>query len=325
MRSFLFFLSAVLACGQATQDRTFRFQSPATDQDFQDLSVAALTVSGLKARTVEVALRELSISGTSEEVRVTAWVIAELDRPAAATPPPPSSILTFDTKEPDNTIRVFYPAQISSDQDLMEVLTALRTITDVRYLGVYTSHRAVVVRGSREQIDLAEWLLAEVNRDSPQESYVFPKSGRDFQSGENLVRVFRFTRAKDLQQFSEAQTMIRTITDTRRVYPYVSKRAIVLRASEEQLDMTRWLLAQVDKELPFADKSTSGDYNMKSGDVVRLFYYSGGMTTQAFNETQTAMRLATGIRRVFPYASGRMIAARGTAAQIVEAAAVAAQ
>ena len=325
MRSFLIFLTAALACGQATLDRTFRFQSPATDQDFQDLSVAALTVSGLKARTADVALRELSISGTSEEVRVTEWVIAELDRPAAATPPPPSSVLTFDTREPDNTIRVFYPAQISSDQDLMEVLTALRTITDVRYVGMYTSHRAIVVRGSREQIDLAEWLLAELNRESPQESYVFPKSGRDFQSGENQVRVFRFARAKDVQQFNEVQTMIRTITDTRRVYPYVSKRAIILRGTEEQVDMTRWILAQADKELPFAAKATSGDYTTTTGDEVRMFYYNDDMTVPAFNQAQTAMRLATGIRRVFPSASGRTIAVRGTAAQVAQATALAAQ
>jgi len=139
------------------------------------------------------------------------------------------------------------------------------------------------------------------------------------------VRVFRFTRAKDVQQFGEAQTMIRTITDTRRVYPYVSKRAIVLRGTEEQIDMTRWVLAQVDKELPFAAKATSGDYTTTTGDVVRMFYYSGGMPLPAFNETQTAMRLATGIRRVFPYASGRVIAARGTAAEIMQATALASQ
>ena len=325
MKCLLIFLTAVLAYGQDMQDRTFRFQSPATDQDFQDLSVAALTMSGLKARTVDVALRELSISGTSEEVRVTEWVIAELDRPAAATPPPASTVLTLETKEPDNTIRVFYPAQISSNQDLMEVVTALRTITDVRFVGIYTSHRAVVVRGSRDQLDLAEWLLAEVNRDSPQESYELPKSWPDFQRGENQVRVFRFTRAKDVQQFNEMQTMIRTITDTRRVYPYLSKRAIVLRGTEEQVDMTRWLLAQTDKDLPSAAKATSGDYTTMTGDVVRLFYYSGGMSLPAFNEAQTGMRLATGIRRVFPYASGRMIAARGTLAQIAQAAALAAQ
>jgi hypothetical protein len=326
MRYFSIFLTAVLACGQATEDRTFRFHSPATDQDFQDLSVAALTMSGLKARTADVALRELSINGTSEQVRVTEWVVTELDRPAPATPAPPSSILTLSAEDQDNTIRVFYPAQISSNQDLMEVMTAIRTITDIRYAGMYTSHRAIVLRGNREQIDLAEWLLDEVNRDSPQQSsYAFPKSGPELARGENQVRVFRFTRAADVQQFNEAQTMIRTITDARRVYPYIGKRAIIIRATEEQIDMTRWILAQVDKELPFAGKATSSDYTMKAGDIVRLFFYSGGMTVPAFNERQTEMRLATGIRRVFPYASGRMIAARGTAAQIAQATVFAAQ
>lgn len=308
-----------LLSAQDSEDRTFRFRSATSDQDYQELSTAVLIVSGLKARSMDTTTRELSVRGLSDQVRLADWVVTELDRPVAATQPP-SNLYTLQTKETENTIRVFYPRDIATTQAFMEVLTAVRTITDIRYVAPYTSHRAVVMRGTKEQIDLTEWLLSEMNRDAPQETYVFPKSG----SEENQVRVLRYTRG-DVQQFNEVQTMIRTLTDTRRVYPYIAKRAIVLRGTEEQVDMARWILAQVDKDLPLALMTSSGDYRVKDGELMRLFYFSGKMAPQAFLELQTNVRTATGIRRVFPFASARTLAIRGTAAQVAQAAALSSQ
>ena len=316
-----FILAGSLAAAQATEDRTFRVHSAATDQDFQDLATAAVVASGLKAKSADATLRELSISGPVEQIRIASWVLAELDRPAPATPPPPSAPLTLQTKEPDNTIRVFYPSKITSDQDFAEVVNAILTSSDIRYVARYASHRAIVLRASPEQLALAEWLLAELNRDSPQQTYAFPKSGVP----EYHVRVFRFARAKDAQQFNEAQTMIRTLTETRWLYPNVSRRAVVVRGSEEQIDMTRWILAQVDKELPAAKPANSADYTTKAGEVMRMFYFSGSMPSQTFLQLQTAIRMGTGIRFAYPFASALTLAVRGTPVQIAQAEALAAQ
>lgn len=311
---------AGLLSAQATEDRTFRFRSAASEQDFRDLSTAALVISGLKAKSMDVSTGELSVSGPIEQIRMADWVVAELDRPVASTPPPPSNLYTLETKEPENTIRVFYPSQISTNQEFNEVLTAVRTISDIRYVYAYSSHRAVAIRGSREQLELVEWLLNELNRDSPRETYVFPRNRTE----ENQVRVFRFVRG-DVQQFNEVQTMIRVLTDARRVYPYVGKRAIILRGTEEQVDLARWTLAQLDKDLPLPLKASSEDYAMREGDLVRLFYFDGTMTPQAFTDAGTNIRLATGIRRAFPFPSARTFAVRGTAAQITQAAGLASQ
>jgi hypothetical protein len=227
--------------------------------------------------------------------------------------------------EGENTMRVFYPGQVASDQAFAEVLTAVRTITDIRYVNPYTSHKAVVMRGNAEQIEFAEWLIAEMNRDAPQQTYVYPKSGLEKERGENQARVFRYTRAKDAQEFNEVQTMIRTLTDTRRVYPYIGKRAIALRGSEEQIDMTVWILAQLNKELPLAQKSVSSDYVNQAGEVTRMFYFPSGMSEKEFKDTATAIRIATGIRRVYPFPSARTIALRGTAVQVAQASALAGQ
>jgi len=325
MRSLpLFLLVVALASAQPTEERKLRLQTPVTDQDFQDVSVAALTISDLKAQGGDVAARELAISGPGERVRLAEWVFAQLDRPASSSPLPASNLYTVPN-EPESAVRVFYSSPTATEQDFRELTTALRTITDIRRVGIYTAQRAIVVRGTRDQLDLAEWLLAEMNRDAPQQAYVYPKTGDARYDEDNQIRVFRYLRAPDVQQFNEVQTMIRTLTDTRRVYPYISKRAIVLRGTEEQLDMAQWILAQLDKPLPLAQKASSSDYAMKSGEVMKLYYFDGAMNAQTFNETQTAIRTATGIRRVYPFTPARTLGARGTAAQMAQLATLATQ
>lgn len=313
-----------LLSAQTPEEKTFRLQSAATNQDFQEVATAALVMSDLAtAKSSDVVQREFSVSGAAEQIRAAEWVVRELDRPPSSTPLPASALYTFETKQRGNedTMRVFYPAQISSTQDLNEVSTAIRTISDIRRVAVYVSYRAMVVRGTREQVDFVEWLLAELNRDSPQETFVYPKTG----DPDNQVRVFRYVRAPEVQTFNEVQTMIRTLTDTRRVYPYIGKRAIAMRGSVEQLDMAQWILAQLEKDLPLAQKTTSGNYATKSGDVVKMFYFTGATNQQAFLETGTAFRTATGIRRFYPFTPGRTLAARGTPAQIAQLAAFASQ
>ncbi len=305
----------------AREVKTFRLSPEVTAQDFQDIATAALMMSDLvTARSSDAARREFTLSGTADQIEAAEWVITELDRPASATPLPPSAFYTLKTKQPanrpaENTMRVFYPGQISSAQDLMEVSTAIRTISDIRRVSMYTSHRAIVVTGTREEVEFVEWISAELNRDVPGEAHLFPKEDS---RKENSVRIVRFSRAKDLQSFNETQTMIRTLTDMRRVYPHVSRRTILMRGTEEQVDLAKWLVTQVDKELPAAQGSVSAEYATKDGQVVKMFYFNGGTALQTFNETQTSIRTNVGIRQVYPHASYRTLAARGTPAQIAQ-------
>lgn len=68
-----------------------------------------MVISGLKAKSMGISAGELLVSGPMEQIRMADWVVAELDRPVASTPPPLSSLYTLETKEPENTMRVFTP------------------------------------------------------------------------------------------------------------------------------------------------------------------------------------------------------------------------
>lgn len=312
---------AALVSAQALEERTLRTQNAATPTDFSELSLAVLTVSGAQALSSDAA-RQFTIRGTDTQLQAAEWVLAELDRAASAAPPVTKRI-TLDGKDEANIVSVFYLSPAISAQSFNELQTAIRTMTDIRYVGPAVQKRALALRGTAEQLDFAAWLLTQPGAEPA--SYVFPqrpdaKEEALIQRGlfDNQVRVFRYANAPTVQVFNEFQTLLRTISDIRRVYPYIEQRTVFVRATPDQMPLARWLTAQLDKKLPTESKSVSEAYTAADGDLVRIFHFDGAMTQAAFRDRATALRTTTGIRRFFPFESARTIAARGTPAQIAQ-------
>ncbi|HET6843784.1 MAG TPA: hypothetical protein VFK06_19205 [Candidatus Angelobacter sp.] len=61
-------------------------------------------------------------------------------------------------------VKTFYLPNVSSPTDLQDIVTNLRTMTDTQRVQFLPSHRAIVVRGTPEQMVLAERLVDDLNR-----------------------------------------------------------------------------------------------------------------------------------------------------------------
>lgn len=64
---------------------------------------------------------------------------------------------------------------------------------------------------------------------------------------DNVVKTFFVTNAASAQEFNEIQTAVRTITDIRRVYPYVAQKAIVVRGDADAVALAEKLIRDLDK------------------------------------------------------------------------------
>jgi general secretion pathway protein D len=64
---------------------------------------------------------------------------------------------------------------------------------------------------------------------------------------DNVVKTFFVTNAATAQEFNEIQTAVRTITDIRRVYPYVAQKAIVVRGDADAVALAEKLIRDLDK------------------------------------------------------------------------------
>jgi hypothetical protein len=148
--------------------------------------------------------------------------------------------------------------------------------------------------------------------------YTLP-SGAD-----NVVRMFYLERGQTVQEFQELATLLRTITETRRIFTYNDARAAVFRGTADQMAMTDWMIGDIEKAaVGPRPHSVSRQYLLPASptptpneNVTQIFYLANTPTVQDFQELATLMRTIAEVRRVFTYNTPRAIAVRGTADQV---------
>ena len=64
----------------------------------------------------------------------------------------------------DMVVQVFYLKNVTKVQELQEIATAVRSVTDIRRLFTYNAQNAVLVRGTRDQVALAEKLIRDLDK-----------------------------------------------------------------------------------------------------------------------------------------------------------------
>jgi general secretion pathway protein D len=64
----------------------------------------------------------------------------------------------------DNVVRVFYVQNATSVQEFQEIATAVRSIADIRRVFTYNAQHAIVIRGTPDQIALAEKLIHDLDK-----------------------------------------------------------------------------------------------------------------------------------------------------------------
>lgn len=64
----------------------------------------------------------------------------------------------------DNVVKVFYLSNVVKPQDLQEILTAVRTISDIRRIFPMQAQNAILVRGTTDQVALAEKLINDIDK-----------------------------------------------------------------------------------------------------------------------------------------------------------------
>ncbi len=64
----------------------------------------------------------------------------------------------------DSVVKVFYLSNLTTPQELQEITTTLRTVADIRKVFTYTTLNAIIVRGTSDQVLLAEKLVNDLDK-----------------------------------------------------------------------------------------------------------------------------------------------------------------
>jgi hypothetical protein len=231
----------------------------------------------------------------------------------------------YERKQQDggsDAVRLFYLTHNETPQDTQDFANVLRAIAEVRRVYPYAGRRTIALRGTTDEIAMAEWIFARL--DAPVDGQTAKPAGRDFPAasgGVEPVRVFYFTHGETPEDIQTMVNLLRTTADIQRMFPYNARSAIVLRARADQVAMAEWLFSELDKA------GTVTANRMQSyaapaagrGDALRLFFFTNSETSQDLQEIQNMMRTTAEIQRLSTYPSRRAIALRGTADQVAMA------
>jgi general secretion pathway protein D len=64
----------------------------------------------------------------------------------------------------DNVVKVFYLTNLTTPQELSEITTTLRTVTNIQRIFQYNSQNALIIRGTPDQVVLAEKLINDLDK-----------------------------------------------------------------------------------------------------------------------------------------------------------------
>jgi hypothetical protein len=220
--------------------------------------------------------------------------------------------------------RVFHFVRTESMQDRQQIATVIRSISEMRDVSDDTANGSLTLRGTTTQISVADWLFQKLENATQQRPALTTNEFRP-SNDDDVVRVFYLTHIDTLRDLQEMSTVVRSMTDVRKLFSYTSQRVITLRGTAAQIALAEWLFKELDKpDQQAVTRSTqaaaSEEFRPSNGDdVVRVFYRTGADTPQALQEIVSQVRSRTEIRRAFLVNSQRAVAMRGTAAQIAHA------
>jgi len=132
---------------------------------------------------------------------------------------------------------MFYLRHTQGGQQIQELATLVRSISEVRLLFTYNQEPSITVRTTASQSELVEWLVVQLDQAKPIE-VEYRVSGDD----DEVVRIFPLSMAQTPQQLNALATQVRTETKVRRLFAYTTRRVIAIRSTKAQLAQARELL-----------------------------------------------------------------------------------
>jgi hypothetical protein len=223
--------------------RLFFLPNAATVQDLQEVATTIRTIAEIRQVYTLNVSRALAVRGTADQIAAAAFMIHELDQPATAKRTDSQVHQMIDTAHGETAVRVFYLPYTSTVQQFQEVATLVRTIAEIRRVFTYNASKAMIVRGTADQLALTDWMVHELAKPvDPATLASLPYTLPSDPNAENIVRVFYVKDAPTVAAFQQVATQIRTATQIRRVFTYSATKAMAVRGTAAQLAMVDQML-----------------------------------------------------------------------------------
>jgi type II secretory pathway component GspD/PulD (secretin) len=233
-------------------DRVYRFPADQSEQTVTDNLIMLRVATGVKASPYEAAFRSVTLHGSPEEMALAEWLLEEVSRPVAATRNPADR--QFHMAHGDYPeVRVLHWVTGSSLESINYILSSIRYAGDVSHnVTACPQSRALILRGSADQVALAEWLFRQLDgiegieasqlESRPEAKYEYAPALR----GETATRVVFMPSTITQQGQNDLITSVRTTCDVTRIMGFGTK-AIVMRSAPARIAAAEWVIQKLNR------------------------------------------------------------------------------
>ena len=199
------------------------------------------------------------------------------------------SVLSFAADQE----KIFSLANTQTLVQISEMATVVRSVTQNRTLLEDVARKTISVKGSEQQIAIADWLLKQL--DHPP-SEVPPAA--EYKAGDNdFVQVRHLPGSMGPRPILEMITGIRSTIQLKVMFVDMSTNppAVVMRGTRAELAMAQWMFRGL------IDIPGPGEFAGERNEFVRLFYLKTFETVPNLTELATLVRTIVEARRMFTY------------------------
>ncbi len=230
--------------------RVFVMRNATAPQQVQEVATAVRSIIELRRLFTYQRPKAIVTRGAPGQLSAMEWLLGQLDQiapPPSSAQPPEFRMADADSHGEDR-MTVFYLREAGSVQSFLEAATLARAITEMRRVFTYNHIHAVAVRGTAEQLAMAKWLFAELDK-SARPAAALERSDYRMTGGqpEPMVQLFRLAHASSPQLLQQMAVDVRTAHRIRRVFTWNDPRMIALRGTPEQMEAAARTIAELDR------------------------------------------------------------------------------
>ena len=221
-------------------DRVFYLTHTDTTQQFLEVATVIRTIANIQQVSTDNDQKSVKVHTSAAQIAMAEWLFNELDNPAVQ----PSVLHEYRVPGTvDDVVRVFYITAAPTTQDFQEISTLVRTIANITRVFTYNAPKALVARGTAGQIQLAEWLVKELEQPAASSTHEFRVQGNNA----DLVSVMFLPHTASVEAFQKSAVQIRTATQITRMFTCNGPRALAARGTPDQIAMAQRLAQQLDR------------------------------------------------------------------------------
>jgi hypothetical protein len=219
-------------------------------------------------------------------------------------------------------------AHFGTVQGAQEIVNAIRIITSVPAISLDQEQKAITLRGTAPQIEIAEWLFHELDQapgapPAQTNAHEYPGVAQDIPApaGGPVVKIIYLSHTATPQALQEISNAVRGVADLPRIALNTAVKALTMRGTAAQAALAEWMLNALDKPAGQQPDPRSVTYGARpippspGLQEVRVSYMTNPETPLSVQETVTMVRSIADVQRLFPCFFSSAVVSRGTPEQ----------